>query len=154
MKYNELIVCPAMVKFNDRTGHWISDIYVDSINSQKGGNDIWKLEKQLADFVWSDDYKQLEVKQNERLLLRMSLLSSIKVPLPSMSVRAFSSTDNWLSGFVGKTKMRSRLGKATIDYGMDCPFSYLKAGKGLGVFHYEGKMIALAPDILISKSKL
>lgn len=151
LKYNELIVSPALVKNNEKIGFWISNIYVDSLSSQKGGTDIWKLNKEIVQFSWTTNYSHIVVNQNNAHLLTMSINKSVKIPLPALTIRAFSSSNDWLSSFVGKANMRSRIGVSSISYGPDCPFSYLKTKKGLGLLHHQGKMIAHKPDVLISK---
>src|SRR5215813_13155259 len=58
LAYHELIVFrPACV---------VAHIYVDSPESMRGGREIWKLPKQLADFTWSRDH--VHVAQDGRTL--------------------------------------------------------------------------------------
>ncbi|MDZ8187604.1 MAG: acetoacetate decarboxylase family protein [Nostoc sp. ChiSLP02] len=50
LKYNELIIAPALVHHQTKIGAWISHIYVDNIDSVAGGREIWGLPKELAEF--------------------------------------------------------------------------------------------------------
>jgi hypothetical protein len=54
LEYNELIVVPALVKYQGKIGGWVSHIYVDNPDSVAGGREIWGLPKELADFTWLD----------------------------------------------------------------------------------------------------
>src|SRR5262249_51799684 len=49
-----------------RPGFVVEHIYVDSPESMRGGREIWKLPKELADFSWSREH--VRVAQNGRTL--------------------------------------------------------------------------------------
>jgi hypothetical protein len=59
LAYHELIVF--------RPGLVVSEIYVDSPESMRGGREIWKLPKELAEFTYSRSF--VEVRQGGRTLL-------------------------------------------------------------------------------------
>ena len=61
LQYHELIVVPALVRYQGKIGAWISHIYVDNPDSVAGGINIWELPKQMADFTWHD--RQVTVSQ-------------------------------------------------------------------------------------------
>ncbi len=149
--YNELIVCPALVKSNDKIGFWISHIYVDNIHSQKGGKDIWKLNKELADFEWKNECKSLKMNQQGKCLIEINVNNTLYLPHPNLNIRAFSSTKEWLSSFIGTTQMKSKIGKATFKIGEHAPFNYIPNKSAIGLYHFEGFMNAQKPDLLIQK---
>jgi hypothetical protein len=66
MEYNELIVAPATVRYQNQKGTWISHIYVDNDNSVAGGREIWGLPKEMAKFSWQE--KKVVVEQNNLTL--------------------------------------------------------------------------------------
>ena len=45
LEYNELIVVPGLVRYQNKTATWISHIYVDDEKSVAGGREIWGLPK-------------------------------------------------------------------------------------------------------------
>ncbi|MGF1481028.1 MAG: acetoacetate decarboxylase family protein [Cyanophyceae cyanobacterium] len=65
LKYNELIVVAALVRYENRIGSWISHIYVDLEDSVAGGREIWGLPKELAQFTWMNN--SVSVRQDELL---------------------------------------------------------------------------------------
>jgi acetoacetate decarboxylase len=69
LQYHELIVVPALVRYQGKIGAWISHIYVDNPESVVGGRNIWGLPKELAEFSWNAC--QVEVFQGERSLCRV-----------------------------------------------------------------------------------
>jgi acetoacetate decarboxylase len=69
LQYHELIVVPALVRYQGKIGAWISHIYVDNPASVAGGRNIWGLPKELADFSWHDT--EVSVSQSNRSLCRV-----------------------------------------------------------------------------------
>jgi hypothetical protein len=59
LAYHELIVFSGLV---------VSHIYVDSEESMRGGREIWKLPKEMAEFTWSRS--AVEVRQDDKVLFR------------------------------------------------------------------------------------
>lgn len=71
LQYHELIVAPAVVRYQGKVGAWISHIYVDLPDSVEGGRNIWGLPKELADFSWSD--RLVSVSQGDKSLCQVRL---------------------------------------------------------------------------------
>jgi acetoacetate decarboxylase len=69
LQYHELIVVPALVRYQGKIGAWISHIYVDNPDSVAGGRNIWGLPKELADFSWHDG--RVAVSQGNRSLCQV-----------------------------------------------------------------------------------
>ncbi len=86
LQYHELIVVPALVRYRDKIGVWISHIYVDHLESVGGGRNIWGLPKEMADFTWND--QSIKVAQGEHMLCQLQY-ESFELPL----------------SFLGKTKI-------------------------------------------------
>ncbi len=78
LQYHELIVAPALVRYQGKIGAWISHIYVDNPQSVEGGRNIWGLPKQMADFTWDD--RQVTVSQDSNCLCRVDR-SPLELPL-------------------------------------------------------------------------
>jgi acetoacetate decarboxylase len=68
LEYNELIVAPALTRRGRTIRFWISHIYVDNRDSMAGGREIWGLPKEIAQFNWSQDRREIEIRQEGRLL--------------------------------------------------------------------------------------
>ncbi|ALF53212.1 acetoacetate decarboxylase [Nostoc piscinale CENA21] len=71
LEYSELIIAPAVVSYQNQIGAWISHIYVDNADSVAGGQEIWGLPKELADFTWEED-KRVKVRQGDRKLCTLN----------------------------------------------------------------------------------
>src|SRR5262245_13658290 len=53
LRYDELLVGP-LTRCGMRAGIYVEHIYVDSVASLRGGQEIWGLPKRLATFTWQD----------------------------------------------------------------------------------------------------
>lgn len=110
LEYSELIVAPALVSYQGRTGSWISHIYVDNVDSMAGGREIWGLPKELADFIWEQG-KYVTVWQGNRKLCSLNydwqtLAWRQELAVSALSVHGtdlliFSSKFNALLGLIG-----------------------------------------------------
>jgi acetoacetate decarboxylase len=69
LKYHELIVVAALVRYKGKIGSWVSHIYVDNLESVAGGRDVWGLPKEMADFTWNN--QDIQVAQGDRSLCRV-----------------------------------------------------------------------------------
>lgn len=78
LQYHELIVAPALVRYQGKIGAWISHIYVDNPHSVEGGRNIWGLPKQMADFTWDD--RQVTVSKDRNCLCQVDR-SPLELPL-------------------------------------------------------------------------
>lgn len=78
LEYSELIIAPAMVRYQGKIGAWISHIYVDNPQSLAGGKEMWGLPKEMANFSWSqgENLQQITVSQNEKMLICFTSQSS------------------------------------------------------------------------------
>jgi hypothetical protein len=79
LAYHELIVF--------RPGLKVSHIYVDSPESMRGGREIWKLPKELAEFTYSRSF--VEVRQDGRTLFSAKIrrrpgLVPVMIPGPAI----------------------------------------------------------------------
>lgn len=64
--YNELLYIPGRQKLADRSGFFISKIYVDSMASVKNGRANWGIPKEYADIAIENlDEKQVSIKASQ-----------------------------------------------------------------------------------------
>ncbi len=107
LEYHELIVVAGMVKYENKFGAWISHIYVDHPDSLAGGQEIWHLPKQLAEFSWADsssDRKLITVIQGSNTLCSLSYgKQSFAWRLPLSGI-AFSASATNLFYFKAKSE--------------------------------------------------
>jgi acetoacetate decarboxylase len=100
LSYHELIVFRGLV---------VSHIYVDSPESMRGGREIWRLPKQLAEFDYSRT--AVEVRQGGRVLLRAAIRrrrGRIPLAIPGPAIG-----DGKVS--VGRLRMRAAPALVTLD---------------------------------------
>jgi hypothetical protein len=146
LPYNELIVCPALVRAQASTGLWVSHIYVDDDRSLAGGHAIWNLDKQCADFSWSSDARAVRVSRRTGLLCEVAQVAAVRVWLPAATVPAFSQRRSRVTYFAGR--LRSRPSFALFDFGIgnDSPFAPLvSGGRYLGLRHDDASLLVNAP---------
>ena len=91
LEYNELIVSPALTRRGRTIRFWISHIYVDNSDSMAGGREIWGLPKEMAEFTWSANRRDIEVRQGETPLCHLHCnpprwLLPMLVLLPTFSI--------------------------------------------------------------------
>lgn len=89
--YSELILTSGLHRVGRHFGFHISQIYVDSLASQKGGQANWAVPKKLAVFDWQQDKQQMLVSihlpdATEPFLSAGFSLSSIGIPASSVIV--------------------------------------------------------------------
>lgn len=110
IEYSELIVIPAFVSYQGKFGAWISHIYVDNIDSMAGGQEIWGLPKQLAEFTWEpgksvtvcqQNQKLCSLKFNQQTLAWRQQLNVSTFSAMSDDLLVFTSKLNSLFGFIG-----------------------------------------------------
>ncbi|HAA28493.1 MAG TPA: acetoacetate decarboxylase, partial [Cyanobacteria bacterium UBA8553] len=85
LKYSELIVNTAIVRYFGKIGGWVSHLYVDSAASVAGGREIWGLPKALAEFTWKKNSPTVSgydnsviVRQGEQVLCRLNYQSFVE----------------------------------------------------------------------------
>lgn len=146
LAYNELIVSPALVTNGDRTGLWVSHIYVDSPVSQAGGEQIWNLDKQLARFQWTGDVSGLTVTAATGPVCSLRALSTLPIWMPPLAVPAYSVHRSRCTYFRGHFRSRPRFGLVRCSVDADSPLAgVVPARRLLGCRHERASMVAEAP---------
>lgn len=133
LSYSELIVVPGVVRSGEALGAWISHIYVDNSDSVAGGQQIWGLPKQLAEFHWQRDRTAVAVQQTDRLLC--NLQTSWQLPLwqQPFAGTVLSQLQTTLVQFVGQASFRVRLTGAQLTIPDTAPFANLGLDRPLVV---------------------
>jgi hypothetical protein len=116
LAYHELIVF--------RPGCVVAHIYVDSEQSLRGGREIWRLPKELADFTWSRTH--VHVSQDGRTLFEARLRRR-----PGVVPLAFPAPAIGAGGKLSVGWLRMRAAPALVD------------AHGCGL---DGRRLALAGD--------
>jgi hypothetical protein len=146
LAYNELIVSPALVRYGERTGLWISHCYVDSLVSQAGGEQIWNLDKQIARFEWTQDRLGLTVTSATIQLCCLRALATLPVWMPSLAVPAYSVQRSRCTYFRGRLRSRPRFGIIRCSIGTDSPLAAVVPDQRLwGCRHERASLTAAAP---------
>ena len=151
LEYNELIVSPALTRYQRRFGFWISHIYVDNEHSRAGGREIWGLPKEIAQFYWSQDQHQVEVQQGTQRLCSLRMKTStwhipFAMALPAFSIRA---TD--LLTFRASLIGRVGVAAGTLEISPESPFAALNfSSKGLA-FSVPHMQLVVGPPRAIAQ---
>ena len=146
LAYNELIVSPALVTDDARTGFWISHIYVDSEVSQAGGQKIWNLGKQLAHFEWSGDRRRLSVTTAAGPLCCLRALCTLPVWMPAVPIPAYSVQHSRCTYFRGHFRSQPRFGIVRCSIAANGPLGGVVPDQILlGCLHARASMRADAP---------
>jgi hypothetical protein len=150
LEYNELIVVPALVRYGNQIGSWISHIYVDNPDSVAGGREIWGLPKELADFSWQMAKPgQVTVQQGSRSLCTLTYdwqfnLWRQYLPVPGLSMLQ----ENYLL-FKGEAEANLALVGAKLVIPTESPFAGLDLGQPwLTIQSKALKLVAGAPSIV------
>lgn len=101
LRYSELIGVPALIHYQGKIGAWISHIYVDNPDSRAGGQAIWGLPKEMAEFGWETP-SSVTVQQGDRPLCQLKShwnLAGLEHPI---QVPAFSLLNSQLVQFSGQ----------------------------------------------------
>lgn len=132
LKYNELIVVPAFVRYQKHTGAWISHIYVDNEDSVAGGREIWGLPKEIAEFSWNHLGK-VSVRQNQcelcQLDYKKGMLSLSTWWQQGLTGTAFGSLGSELLCFQAQFKSQIGLLTANLEIPQQSPFAALNLGQ-------------------------
>jgi acetoacetate decarboxylase len=126
LRYNELIVLPALLTYRGKVGSWVSHIYVDNPDSVEGGREIWGLPKELAEFVWSD--AAVRVIQEGRDLCSLSFASTwlqLPMELPSLMGLVFTRVGSTLTWFEAKFQAQPSMVSGHLTVPATSPFSAL-----------------------------
>ena len=151
LEYNELIVAPALTRRGSTIRFWISNIYVDDHDSMAGGREIWGLPKEIAQFNWGQDRREIEVRQEGQLLCSLSSgqprwLFPVPIFLPTFSILG----TNLLSF---KVSLTGQLGLAGghLNVPAASPFAPLNlAAKGWSLSMRNMSLVAGAPRVVTS----
>ena len=153
--YNELIVTPGFVRDRERTGAWISHIYVDNPVSVAGGREIWGLPKELADFSWNDG--SVTVSQNNRelcsLRYKKGLFNFSTWWTQQFSSGAFSGLGSELLFFENQFKSQIGLLQGNVEIPESSPFSALNLDKPLCTLNLQKlDILAGVPKVVGEKA--
>lgn len=132
LEYNELIVVPALVRYQHHIGFWISHIYVDYEDSMRGGREIWGLPKEIAQFSWTES--EVLVTQNKLSLCHFSLYSEwldlTNGWQPKLQGNCLSRLGDELLSFKSHFKAKFSVVKSTLEIPQESPFFFLNLGQG------------------------
>lgn len=143
LTYHELIVVSALVQRGWRVGLWISHIYVDNPQSVAGGQQIWGLPKQRAEFSWElGEPTRIAVRQGTQLLCRIAYESSIPLFRQKLPWASFGKLGNKLLWFNGSASVNPAWAKAVeLEVPATSPFASLGLAKPWVTF--AGKALSL-----------
>ena len=151
LEYSELIVSPALTRHGSTFRFWISHIYVDNHDSLMGGWEIWGLPKEMAQFAWSQDRREVEVRQGERLLCRL-VTHKLRWLLPMLILLpTFGILGSDLLSFMVSISGRLGITGSHLEVPADSPFAALGlAGQGRALSLKNIHFVAGAPRIIIN----
>ncbi|AFZ23321.1 acetoacetate decarboxylase [Cylindrospermum stagnale PCC 7417] len=127
LEYSELIVAPAFVSYQGKIGAWISHIYVDNADSVAGGQEIWGLPKELAEFTWEQG-ERVTVRQGRQKLCSLNYHRQNLAWRQRLAISSFSAMGADLLIF--SSEFESLLG--LINSQLEVPAESAFSGIGLG----------------------
>ena len=151
LEYSELIIAPALTRRGSKFRFWISHIYVDNADSMAGGREIWGLPKEMADFKWSADRREIDIQQDGQRLCRLRSgeprwLLPIPVLLPTFSILGSN-----LLGFTASIWGQMALAGNELDVPGESPFAGLGLSrKGMSLYMRNIRFTAGAPHVVES----
>jgi acetoacetate decarboxylase len=130
LQYHELIVVPALVRYRDKIGAWISHIYVDHLESVAGGRNIWGLPKEMADFTWSD--RNIKVAHGHNALCQFQW-EALEIPLSlwgksKVSVNVFGGLTEDILVFPGEAETWLQWVQCRLTIPAESPFAAIQLG--------------------------
>lgn len=149
VEYNELIVVPGYVRYQGKTGFWISHIYVDNEDSVAGGREIWGLPKEMAEFSW--DKNSIKISQSNNKLCNLEyhqgLFNLSTWWKPEVSGSCFSGLGSDLLFFSSQFKSKIALLKSNLEVPASSPFAPLNLGKPILTLNLQDlELIAGVPE--------
>jgi acetoacetate decarboxylase len=156
LEYSELIIVPAIVSYAGKIGGWISHIYVDNSDSVAGGQEIWSLPKEFADFTWektpqnpSELKNCVTVRQGEQILCKLSYNpQNFGLPVP-FSVDVFSTKLDSILLFNGKFTANVGLYNSQLQIPVENPFARLGLERPFLTFFCKNlRLVADAPQVV------
>ncbi|MEH1965751.1 acetoacetate decarboxylase family protein [Nostoc sp.] len=127
LEYSELIIASALVSYQRKIGAWISHIYVDNVDSVAGGQEIWGLPKELAEFTWEQG-KHVTVHQGNCRLCSLNYNQQSLAWRQRLSASSFSAKDGNLLIFPAEFESLLGLIGSKLEIPAESPFY----GIGLG----------------------
>jgi acetoacetate decarboxylase len=155
LQYHELIVAPALVRYQGKIGAWISHIYVDNPQSVEGGRNIWGLPKQMADFSWDD--RQVTVSQAHNCLCRVDR-SSLALPLSfwgnfKISGNVFGGLEREILAFQGDVAAMLKWTPLNLYIPPASPFASLDLGNPLFSVGFDRLQLTAHPPSVIGQAR-
>jgi hypothetical protein len=136
IEYNELTILPALARYQNKRGFWISHIYVDDTGSLAGGREIWGVPKELAQFTWEEGgHRRVEVCQDGRTLCRLDAGRPLRLWRQRMSLPMFGSKRPDLLRFQAKPEAELGLSGGRLQVPAPSPFAALGLGRPWMVVH-------------------
>ena len=130
LQYSELIVAPAVVSYGGRVGSWVTHIYVDSEDSVAGGQEIWGLPKEMAEFTWETGKpSRLTVRQQGQLLCALEYGQPVALWQQPIAAGSFSSQADNLLWFKVQASLRPGWASARLEIPPSSPFASLHLGQ-------------------------
>jgi acetoacetate decarboxylase len=130
LEYSELIVAPALVSYGGKSGAWVTHIYVDSPDSVAGGQEIWGLPKELAEFTWEPGKpSRIRVTQQGQTLCALEYGRSISLWQQSIAAGSFSAKEKDLLWFKVQASLQPGLVRARFEVPSSSPFAALNLGQ-------------------------
>ncbi len=147
LEYNELIIVPALVRYQSKIGAWISHIYVDNADSVAGGREIWGLPKELAEFTLEPEYasvhqgnhKLCSVNYNQQTWAWPTQLGASSFNAKGTDLLRFSAEFESLLGLIG----------SQLEIPTESPFSGIGLGQPwLTVHHRQMNLRVHEPKVI------
>ena len=149
LDYNELIVAPALTRYQGKWGFWVSHIYVDNADSMAAGREIWGLPKELAEFTWDSERNRVVVRQRDRLLCTLDYGRRFWLWKQRIIPSVFTLLGSDLLLFKGEVRARLGIAGGHLQVPDESPFKNLGLGRGWLTYHYkEMKFIAREPKVV------
>jgi hypothetical protein len=150
LQYNELIVISAIVRYANTIGCWISHIYVDQPDSIAGGQDIWALPKQLAQFEWTmADKPSVRVSQDNNLICSLNCTWKLPGWRQSLTIPTLTVQDSKTKVFNGHAAFNLHAAGSTIQIPSTAPFAQLGLGQPwLSAYCSQLRLTVEAPSAL------
>ncbi|RCJ28642.1 acetoacetate decarboxylase [Nostoc minutum NIES-26] len=148
LEYSELIVAPAVVNYRGKIGAWVSHIYVDNADSVAGGQEIWGLPKELAEFTWEQE-KRVTVRQGNQLLCSLNYNQQNFAWRQRFSASSFSAKSADLLMFPFECESLLGLIGSQLEVFAESPFSEIGLGQPTLTVRYEQMRLKVdAPQVV------
>lgn len=131
LEYDELIIAPALVRYEGKLGMWVSHIYVDDPVSLQGGREIWGVPKELATIEWNDDGRvgRVAAYSHGRKLCSVNVRRRWWLLRKRMRFPTYSRLGGDLIRFTGEATGRIGWGRGELDIPPDAPFASIRTSR-------------------------